>query len=110
MSLTRVTPILFVRDVEAAARFYAGVLGFKIDFLHGDPPFYGAVSRDGVVLHLRHVDQPNFAELAARVVHAQPALRGRRGGQRREELSGTLRCHRQQLRNGGCLEPWIGDQ
>ena len=28
--------------------------------------FYGAVSRDGVVLHLRHVDQPNFAELAAR--------------------------------------------
>ena len=28
----------------------------------------------------------------------------------REELSGTLRCHRQQLRNGGCLEPWIGDQ
>ncbi len=66
MSLTRVTPILFVRDVTAAARFYAGVLGFKVDFLHGEPPFYGAVSRDGVVLHLRHVDQPNFAELAAR--------------------------------------------
>jgi uncharacterized glyoxalase superfamily protein PhnB len=66
MSLTRITPILFVRDVEAAARFYASVLGFTVDFLHGEPPFYGAVSRDGVVLHLRHVDQPNFAELAAR--------------------------------------------
>ena len=66
MSLTRVTPILFVRAVEAAARFYADVLDFKIDFLHGAPPFYGAVSRDGVVLHLRHVGRPNFAELAAR--------------------------------------------
>ena len=66
MSLTRVTPFLFVRDVEAASRHYAEVLGFKVDFLHGKPPFYGAVSRDGVVLHLRHVGQPNFAELAAR--------------------------------------------
>jgi uncharacterized glyoxalase superfamily protein PhnB len=66
MSLTRVTPILFVRDVTAAARFYADKLGFTVDFLHGEPPFYGAVSRDGVVLHLRHVGQPNFAALAAR--------------------------------------------
>lgn len=66
MSLTRVTPILFVRDVEAAAGYYAQRLGFTVDFLHGEPVFYGAVSRDGVVLHLRHVDQPNFAELAAR--------------------------------------------
>jgi uncharacterized glyoxalase superfamily protein PhnB len=58
------TPILFVRDVEAAARFYADTLGFAIDFLHGEPPFYGAVSRGGARLHLRHVDQPNFAMLA----------------------------------------------
>lgn len=64
--LTSVTPILFVRDVEAAAGFYAKRLGFSIDFLHGQPVFYGAVSRDGVCLHLRHVDEPNFAELAAR--------------------------------------------
>ena len=66
MSLTRITPILFVRDVEAAAGYYAQRLGFAVDFLHGEPVFYGAVSRDGVVLHLRHVDRPNFAELAAR--------------------------------------------
>lgn len=66
MSLVRVTPILFVRDVEAASRFYAETLGFTVDFLHGQPPFYGAVARDGVILHLRHVGQPNFAELAAR--------------------------------------------
>ena len=37
-----------------------------VDFLHGNPPFYGSVSRDGPSLHLRFVHQPNFAELAAR--------------------------------------------
>jgi uncharacterized glyoxalase superfamily protein PhnB len=62
-----VVPILFVSDVERAAAWYVG-LGFHIDFLHGSPPFYGALSRDGVRLHLRHVHEPNFADLAAREV------------------------------------------
>jgi uncharacterized glyoxalase superfamily protein PhnB len=60
------TPILFVRDVAAAAAFYQDQLGFHVDFLHGLPPFYGAVSRDRACLHLRFVHQPNFTELAAR--------------------------------------------
>lgn len=64
--LTRVTPIVHVRDVAAASKFYAAKLGFAVDFLHGSPAFYGAVSRDGVHLHLRHVTVPNFAQLAAR--------------------------------------------
>lgn len=64
--LVGVTPVLHVRDVPAAAAFYADRLGFSVDFLHGAPAFYGAVSRDGVSLHLRHVAAPNFAELAAR--------------------------------------------
>lgn len=61
-------PILFVRDVPASAAFFRDRLGFGIDFLYGDPPFYGAVSRGGACLHLRCVHQPNFAELAAREV------------------------------------------
>lgn len=61
-------PILFVRDVPASAAFFRDRLGFGIDFLHGDPPFYGAVSRDGACLHLRCVREPNFAELAGREV------------------------------------------
>jgi catechol 2,3-dioxygenase-like lactoylglutathione lyase family enzyme len=65
-TLVRAVPILFVRDVAAAATFYEGKLGFHIDFLHGKPPFYGAVSRDGACLHLRFVHQTNFTELAAR--------------------------------------------
>jgi uncharacterized glyoxalase superfamily protein PhnB len=66
VELRSAIPILFVRDVEAAARFYAETLGFAIDFVHGDPGFYAAVSRGGARLHLRHVDQPSFADLAAR--------------------------------------------
>lgn len=60
-----VVPILFVRDVMRAASFYRDQLGFEIDFLYGQPPFYGAVSRGGACLHLRFVGAPNFAALAA---------------------------------------------
>lgn len=66
--LKSVTPILFVRDVPASAAFFRDGLGFAVNFLHGEPPFYGSVSRDGVCLHLRLVHKPNFAELAAREV------------------------------------------
>src|SRR4029077_13373893 len=53
--LKDVTPVLCVRDVKACAAFFQQKLGFVIDFLHGLPPFYGAVSRDGVCLHMRYV-------------------------------------------------------
>jgi catechol 2,3-dioxygenase-like lactoylglutathione lyase family enzyme len=66
IAMKSITPILFVRDVPASAAFFREKLGFKTDFLHGDPPFYGSVSRGGACLHLRCVHRPNFAELAAR--------------------------------------------
>ena len=65
-TLVGAVPILFVRDVEAAAVFYTVKLGFHIDFLHGKPPFYGSVSRDRACLHLRFVHQTSFVELASR--------------------------------------------
>ncbi len=55
-------PVLFVRDVQTAAEFYRDLLGFSIDFLHGHPPFYGSVSRDGATLHLRFVHSPVLME------------------------------------------------
>jgi catechol 2,3-dioxygenase-like lactoylglutathione lyase family enzyme len=61
-------PILFVRDVQASAAFFRDRLGFGIDFLYGEPPFYGSVSRGEACLHLRCVHEPNFAEIAAREV------------------------------------------
>jgi uncharacterized glyoxalase superfamily protein PhnB len=61
-----IVPILFVRDVSTSAAFFRSTLGFQVDFLYGEPPFYGSVSRDRACLHLRCVAQPNFVELAAR--------------------------------------------
>jgi catechol 2,3-dioxygenase-like lactoylglutathione lyase family enzyme len=53
-------PILFVSSVQTSAIFFRDKLGFGIDFLHGNPPFYGSVSRDGARLHLRFVHEPAF--------------------------------------------------
>ena len=68
IELKAAVPVLFVRDVSAAAVYYRDMLGFAIDFLYGSPPFYGAVSRGSACLHLRFVKAPNFTALAAREV------------------------------------------
>jgi catechol 2,3-dioxygenase-like lactoylglutathione lyase family enzyme len=59
--LTSAIPMLFVSNVRATAEFFRDKLGFGIDFLHGNPPFYGSVSRGGARLHLRFVHEPAFA-------------------------------------------------
>lgn len=55
-------PVLFVSSVTRSAEFFRDTLGFTVDFLHGHPAFYGAVSRDGVTLHLRFVHEPVIAQ------------------------------------------------
>jgi catechol 2,3-dioxygenase-like lactoylglutathione lyase family enzyme len=52
-----VEPVLLVHDVAATAAFYRDKLGFNVDFLYGNPPFHGGVSRgdwsgSGVVIQL----------------------------------------------------------
>jgi catechol 2,3-dioxygenase-like lactoylglutathione lyase family enzyme len=61
VSLTKAVPVVFVSDVPRAADFYRDQLGFTIDFLHGEPPFYAGVSRDEACIHLRFVHQPVIA-------------------------------------------------
>jgi catechol 2,3-dioxygenase-like lactoylglutathione lyase family enzyme len=58
LRLTRAVPVIFVANVEASAAFFRNTLGFSIDFLHGEPPFYGSVSRDGACVHLKFVHEP----------------------------------------------------
>jgi catechol 2,3-dioxygenase-like lactoylglutathione lyase family enzyme len=58
--LPRAMPVIFVANVQATAELFRDTLGFAIDFLHGQPPFYGAVSRDGACLHLKFVHEPVF--------------------------------------------------
>ena len=65
--LTAAEPQLFVTDMQRACDFFTGKLGFTVAFLHGTPPFYGQVKRDGLGLNLRHVDAPVI----------EPALRDR---------------------------------
>jgi uncharacterized glyoxalase superfamily protein PhnB len=59
--LTRAVPVILVANVEVSAEFFRSTLGFSIDFLHGQPPFYGSVSRDGASLHLKFVHDPVLA-------------------------------------------------
>ena len=56
--LTRAVPVILVASVKASAEFFRSTLGFSIDFLHGQPPFYGSVSRDGACVHLKFVHEP----------------------------------------------------
>jgi catechol 2,3-dioxygenase-like lactoylglutathione lyase family enzyme len=60
--LTSVAAHLYVRNLKASTEFFTTKLGFTIDFIYGDPPFYGQVSRDNVRLALRYMDEPFFAE------------------------------------------------
>lgn len=53
---------LFVADVGIASEFYVGKLGFHVDFVYGDPPFYAQIGRDHVRLALRLVPEPVFAD------------------------------------------------
>jgi catechol 2,3-dioxygenase-like lactoylglutathione lyase family enzyme len=59
---TSVAAHLYVRDLKASTDFFTTKLGFTIDFVYGDPPFYGQVSRDNARLALRHMDESFFAE------------------------------------------------
>ena len=60
-ALITACPQLFVADINASCRYFREKLGFKVVFVHGEPPFYGQVIRDGVRLNLRYVCDPVFA-------------------------------------------------
>jgi catechol 2,3-dioxygenase-like lactoylglutathione lyase family enzyme len=59
--LTSVAAHLYVRDLKASTDFFTTKLGFTIDFVYGDPPFYGQVRRDNALLVMRHMDEDFFA-------------------------------------------------
>lgn len=55
-------PCLFVSDIRAACAYFTRKLGFAEDFVHGDPPFYAQIKRDGATLALRMVHDPVFTD------------------------------------------------
>ncbi|HLH03777.1 MAG TPA: VOC family protein [Bryobacteraceae bacterium] len=58
--LSSVAAQLFARDMQASIDFFTEKLGFTLDFVYGEPSFYGQVSRDNARLAIRHVDEPVF--------------------------------------------------
>jgi uncharacterized glyoxalase superfamily protein PhnB len=52
---------LFVANVKSSCDFYTHKLGFAVEFIYGDPPYYGQVFRDNARLNLRLVCEPVFA-------------------------------------------------
>jgi len=54
-------PQLFVADISAACDFFARKLGFAVVFVHGEPPFYAQVKRDGARINLRCIEQAVIA-------------------------------------------------
>jgi uncharacterized glyoxalase superfamily protein PhnB len=51
--LKHALPVLHAANVAETARYYERVLGFTIEFLHGDDPgLYARVARDGAAIHI----------------------------------------------------------
>jgi len=50
-----------VANIAESCEFYTTKLGFAVQFIYGEPPFYGQVARDAARLNLRVVDEPVFA-------------------------------------------------
>ena len=59
--LNSISAQLFVANIQRSCDFYANKLGFAVEFIYGDPPFYAQVIRDNARLALRLVFEPVFA-------------------------------------------------
>jgi catechol 2,3-dioxygenase-like lactoylglutathione lyase family enzyme len=59
---TSIEAQLFVANIQSSCDFYTNKLGFTVEFVYGDPPFYGQVRRDHARLNLRLVCEPVFVE------------------------------------------------
>jgi len=58
--LSSIEAQLFVANVKSSCDFYTNKLGFAVEFIYGDPPYYGQVVRDNARLALRLVFEPVF--------------------------------------------------
>jgi uncharacterized glyoxalase superfamily protein PhnB len=59
--LSSISAQLFVANIKNSCDFYTNRLGFTVEFIYGDPPYYGQVVRDDARLALRLVFEPVFA-------------------------------------------------
>ena len=60
-TLASIEAQLFVANMQQSCDFYSKKLGFRVEFVYGDPPFYGQLRRDHARLNLRLIREPVFA-------------------------------------------------
>jgi catechol 2,3-dioxygenase-like lactoylglutathione lyase family enzyme len=63
-SLSAAIPQLFVSDITASCGFFTSKLGFAVEFVYGEPPFYAQAKRGGAQIALRHVDRDVMGKIA----------------------------------------------
>ena len=63
-ALIAAVPQLFVSDIAASCAYFTDRLGFTLEFVYGEPPFYAQVTRGGAQVALRHVDRPVLDKIA----------------------------------------------
>lgn len=57
VSLCSAATLFTVKDVLQSVAHYRDVLGFRTEFVYGEPTYYAGVERDGVVIHLQAVER-----------------------------------------------------
>ena len=63
-TLIAAIPQLFVSDIMASCGFFTRKLGFAVEFVHGEPPFYAQVKRGAAQIALRHADRDVMDKIA----------------------------------------------
>jgi uncharacterized glyoxalase superfamily protein PhnB len=53
VALLGAASVFVVRDVASSLAYYHDVLGFHVEFTHGEPIFYAGLERGGVIIHLQ---------------------------------------------------------
>jgi predicted enzyme related to lactoylglutathione lyase len=51
-----IVPVFLVDDIDATCAYYEVVLGFDINFTHGNPPTFACVSRNAAVINLNKAE------------------------------------------------------
>ncbi len=67
MSITGISPVLLVSDVEQSVAYYRDRLGFACE-IYGDPPDFVTVKRDDAMILLALTDKPALIVLNWRLV------------------------------------------
>jgi len=108
--ITGIAPQFLVDDLDRAIAYYRDKLGFELDFTYES--FYGAVSRDGFAIHLKHAPRP-VADRAFRKqnehLDAYIAVSGIRGLFSELQRRGAEVIKPLEARPWACLDFYVAD-